>query len=94
MSGMRTRAVHGGREDFAALGVHAAPIDLPETISVTHVAGPDDFIVHVAVADATHLQRLLLDRYTTRKEVTQLHTNLVFEHHRRRTLAPTADVLS
>lgn len=69
-------------------------LDLPETITVTHVAGPDDFIVHVAVADATHLQRMLLDRFTTRKEVAQLHTNLVFEHHRRRTLTPTADVLS
>ena len=69
-------------------------LDQPETIMATHVAGPDDFIVHVAVADATHLQRLLLDRYTTRKEVTQLHTNLVFEHHRRRTLTPTAEVLS
>jgi DNA-binding Lrp family transcriptional regulator len=69
-------------------------LELPETMTVTHVAGPDDFIVHVAVADATHLQRLLLDGFTTRKEVAQLHTNLVFEHHRRRTLTPTAEVLS
>ena len=34
MSGMRTRAVHGGRGDLAALGVHAAPIDLSTTYPV------------------------------------------------------------
>ena len=34
MTGMRTRAVHGGREDLAELGVHAPPIDLSTTYPV------------------------------------------------------------
>jgi cystathionine beta-lyase/cystathionine gamma-synthase len=40
MTGMRTRAVHGGREDLAGLGVHAPPIDLSTTYPVPdQVAG-------------------------------------------------------
>lgn len=68
-------------------------LELPETISVSHVAGPDDFLVHVAVADAAHLQRLVLDAFTSRREVAQLHTNLVFEHRRKDQIPPTPDVL-
>lgn len=64
-------------------------VDLAETISVSHVAGPDDFLVHVAVADAGHLQQLVLDAFTNRREVTQLHTNLVFEHRSKREIPPT-----
>lgn len=69
-------------------------LELPETISVSHVAGPDDFLVHVAVADAAHLQRLVLDSFTGRQEVAQLHTNLVFEHRHKRQIPPTPDVLA
>lgn len=69
-------------------------LELPETISVSHVAGPDDFLVHVAVADAAHLQRLVLDSFTGRREVAQLHTNLVFEHRRKRQIPPTTDMLA
>lgn len=69
-------------------------LDLPETLSAAHLAGPDDFVVQVAVADAAHLQRLLLDAFTTRKEVAQVHTNLVFEHRRNHVIAPTAEVLA
>lgn len=34
MSGFRTRAVHGGRQDLGQLGVHAPPIDLSTTYPV------------------------------------------------------------
>lgn len=68
-------------------------LGLPETVSVSHVAGPEDFLVHVAVADAAHLQRLLLDSYTTRREVAEVHTNLLFEHRRKADVPPTADAL-
>ncbi|SFQ51831.1 DNA-binding transcriptional regulator, Lrp family [Amycolatopsis arida] len=72
----------------------AAVLRLPETISVSHVAGPEDFLVHVAVADAAHLQRLVLDAFTSRPEVAQLHTNLLFEHVRKEEVPPTPDVLA
>ncbi|WP_034270696.1 Lrp/AsnC family transcriptional regulator [Haloechinothrix halophila] len=63
-------------------------LELPETLSVSHVAGPDDFLVHVAVTDAEHLQRLVLDSFTGRREVAQLHTNLLFEHRRKGQIPP------
>ncbi|MBP2478149.1 DNA-binding Lrp family transcriptional regulator [Crossiella equi] len=66
---------------------------LPETIALSHVAGPDDFLVHVAVADTAHLQRLVLDSFTTRKEVAQLQTHLMFEHVRKNAVPPTSAVL-
>lgn len=67
---------------------------LPETLSISHVAGPDDFLVHVAVADAAHLQRLLLDNFTSRREVAHLHTNLVFQHRDKDAVPPTPDALA
>ncbi|RZS34361.1 AsnC family transcriptional regulator [Herbihabitans rhizosphaerae] len=69
-------------------------LSLPETIAASNVAGPDDFLVHVAVTDAAHLQQLLLDGFTTRKEVAELHTNLLFDHRRKHEVPPTAEVIS
>lgn len=53
---------------------------LPEVCSVYHVAGGDDFLVHVAVQDADHLRDLALDAFTTRPEVDHIETRLIFEH--------------
>jgi len=55
-------------------------VSLPEVVSVYHVAGEEDFVVHVAVRDAEHLKNLTLDGFTTRAEVARLHTALVYEH--------------
>ncbi|GHJ48592.1 AsnC family transcriptional regulator [Catellatospora sp. TT07R-123] len=55
-------------------------LDLPETLALSHIAGPDDFLVHVAVRDAAHLQRLILDGFTSRREVAHLQTQLIFDH--------------
>jgi len=55
-------------------------VSLPEVVSVYHVAGQEDFVVHVAVRDAEHLRNLTLDAFTTRAEVARLHTALVYEH--------------
>lgn len=55
---------------------------LPETVAVYHLAGADDFLVHVAVRDADHLRDLALDAFTRRSEVAHLETSLVFEHAR------------
>lgn len=53
---------------------------LPEVVGVYHVAGVEDFVVHVAVRDANHLRNLTLDAFTTREEVARLNTALVYEH--------------
>jgi DNA-binding Lrp family transcriptional regulator len=75
----------------AAVGLFTQHVlSLPETLSLSHVAGPEDFLVHVAVADTAHLQRLVLDGFTTRHEVAELHTNLLFSHVRKHTV-PVAE---
>lgn len=63
-------------------------LELPETVALSHIAGPDDFLVHVAVRDAAHLQRLLLDGFTSRREVAHLETQLIFSHIRRWDIGP------
>lgn len=53
-------------------------LSLPETLSVHHVAGADDFIVHVACGSTEDLQRLVLEEFTSRPEVARLQTHLIF----------------
>ncbi|MDI3404600.1 Lrp/AsnC family transcriptional regulator [Streptomyces cavernicola] len=52
---------------------------LPESLAVFHLAGPDDYLVHVAVADTADLQRLVLDEFTSRREVARVETRLIFQ---------------
>jgi DNA-binding Lrp family transcriptional regulator len=55
-------------------------LTLPEVLQIYHVAGADDFLVHVAVRDTQHLRDLALDSFTTRTEVDRIETRLIFEH--------------
>ncbi|MFF5211713.1 Lrp/AsnC family transcriptional regulator [Streptosporangium sp. NPDC000396] len=59
--------------------LRAFVLALPETIALFHVAGPQDFLVHVAVPDADHLHRLVLERILTRPEIVHLETTLIFK---------------
>lgn len=52
---------------------------LPEARALFHLTGPDDFLVHVAVAGAADLQRLVLDEFTARSEVVRVETRLIFQ---------------
>lgn len=65
------------RAKVKAFWKHA--LALPEVLAVFHVAGLHDFQVHVAVRDAHHLRDLALDAFTTRPEVAQIQTSLIFE---------------
>ncbi len=58
----------------------------PEVLTVYHVAGADDFLLHVVARDANHLRDLAMDAFTTRPEVAHLETNLIFECRRNREL--------
>ncbi|KIH99090.1 AsnC family transcriptional regulator [Streptomonospora alba] len=62
----------------------------PETRGLWHLTGADDFMVHVATEDAHALQRLVLDAFTAREEVTRVRTNLIFQHWAGRPLLPPA----
>ncbi|MFD5112029.1 Lrp/AsnC family transcriptional regulator [Streptomyces sp. NPDC058220] len=52
---------------------------LPESRALFHLTGPDDYLVHVAVADTSDLQRLVLDEFTSRPEVARVETRLIFQ---------------
>jgi DNA-binding Lrp family transcriptional regulator len=66
------------RDDIDAFVEFA--LGLPETVAVTHVAGPTDILVHVAVADSDRLRDLVMDSFTTRPEVARFETSLVYSH--------------
>ena len=55
---------------------------LPEVVAAYHMAGGNDFLVHVRTRDADHLRDFAIDAFTTRPEVGHLETALVFEHLR------------
>lgn len=52
---------------------------VPGVIQVFHVAGVDDFHLHVAVEDAEALRDLVLKHVTTCRVVRQTETQLIFE---------------
>jgi DNA-binding Lrp family transcriptional regulator len=51
----------------------------PGVLQVFHIAGADDFIVHVAVGDATALRDIVLEHITVHDVVRATETQLVFE---------------
>jgi DNA-binding Lrp family transcriptional regulator len=57
-------------------------LGLEETREVYHLAGEDDFQLHVLVRDSDHLRGFVLDQLTGRPEVAHVQTSLVFEYNR------------
>jgi DNA-binding Lrp family transcriptional regulator len=52
----------------------------PGVLQAFHVAGADDFHLHVAVADAEALRDLVLQHVTVHRVVRGTETHLIFEH--------------
>jgi DNA-binding Lrp family transcriptional regulator len=63
-------------------------LELPEVLQVFHVSGSHDFLLHVAVPSTDRLRDFLLDSVTTRKEVSQVETHLVFDQASKQVLEP------
>jgi DNA-binding Lrp family transcriptional regulator len=61
-------------------------LSLAEVVALYHVAGENDFLIHVAARNTRHLREIILDAFTTRSEVAHLETALVFGHRRRPSL--------
>jgi DNA-binding Lrp family transcriptional regulator len=61
---------------------HAYLLTLREVLSFYHVAGANDYLVHVAVRDSDHLRDFALDAFTTRSEVAHIETSLIFNFYR------------
>ena len=55
---------------------------LAEVRGAFHVAGANDYLVHVAVRDAEHLREFALAAFATRPEVAHMETSLIFSHQR------------
>jgi len=68
------------RSAIAAFERHIAT--LAEVRGAFHVAGANDYLVHVAVRDAEHLREFALSAFATRPEVAHMETSLIFSHKR------------
>ncbi|WP_027344594.1 Lrp/AsnC family transcriptional regulator [Hamadaea tsunoensis] len=55
---------------------------LPGVLSVYHVTGSTDYLLHVAVGDPAGLRDVVLDRIVALPEVAHAETSLIFEHVR------------
>ncbi|PIV32572.1 MAG: ArsR family transcriptional regulator [Lysobacterales bacterium CG02_land_8_20_14_3_00_62_12] len=72
---------------------HDHLLTLPEVLSFYHLAGADDFFVHVGVRDSNQLRDFALSAFTERPEVAHIETHLIFEF-RRNPVLPAALVAS
>lgn len=66
---------------------HAHLRSLPEVLAFYHVAGAEDFLVHVGVRDSQHMRDFTLVAFTERPEVAHIQTHLIFEFQRNTELA-------
>lgn len=55
---------------------------LSEVLNFYHVAGVNDYLVHVAVKNTDHLRDFVLDAVTTRPEVARLETHVIYSSRR------------
>ena len=51
----------------------------PETVSVSTVTGADDFVLGVAVPDVLRLRDFILEHVTSRKDVVDARSSIVYE---------------
>ena len=58
---------------------HAALTKIPGVLMAFHVAGADDYLLHVAADSPTALRDLVLEHLTVHPAVRQAETHLVFE---------------
>jgi DNA-binding Lrp family transcriptional regulator len=72
-------------------GFQAYAAALPEVVHIFHLTGAEDFLIHVACRDVHHLRQFSLDAFTTREEVAQIHTSLIYEQIRQHRLPDYLD---
>lgn len=80
-----------GKGEQAFLGIQIRPhardtandfvqkaLALPETLALYNVSGSEDYLLHVAVANSTELQTLIIDRLLALPQVAHCRTQLIF----------------
>lgn len=55
-------------------------IKATEVISVYHLGGENDFMLHVSVPDALHLRDFVFDKVTARPSVNHVETALIYDY--------------
>lgn len=75
----------------AVKAFHDAVLAADETLGVATVAGTDDFIVEVAVADVVHLRDFLFQHISNQPNVTDTHTSLVYDYQRKPVIEPIVE---
>lgn len=55
---------------------------LEEVIAVYHVAGRNDLLLHIAVRDVEHMRTVVMEKLSSRPEVSQIESALIYEHER------------
>ena len=78
------------KPDVDAFRNHA--LSLPEVVQLYHVAGQIDFLIHIWTRDSDHLRELAMTAFTSRKEVSHIETELIFEHIRSADVPSFTDV--
>ena len=58
----------------------ARMLEREEVIGVYHVAGANDFLVHVAAQDSEHLRHLAMEAFTESPDVAHIETGLIFDY--------------
>ncbi|MDF2180280.1 Lrp/AsnC family transcriptional regulator [Aliiglaciecola sp. CAU 1673] len=61
-------------------------LEIPEVINLFHMGGENDFYIHVLVSDTNHLRKFVFRALTSREEVANVETAVVFEHHKSKVL--------
>lgn len=74
------RMQHQSRDKLETL--RSALLAREEVLALYEVAGRMDLHVHVAVRDSTHLRYLTLDALSSRPEVRQIETAVIFSYTR------------
>ncbi len=57
-------------------------LSLPEVREVYHVAGANDFMLHIVVKDSDHLRMLVMKDISSRDDIAHVETALIFEYSR------------
>ncbi len=78
---IHVRLARHSRDHVEGLQAHLR--EVPEVIGFYHLTGEFDFLVHVAVRDSDHLRNLALDAFTSRKEIAQIQTSLIYSKLRK-----------
>jgi DNA-binding Lrp family transcriptional regulator len=84
------RLARHARADVEAFERHLETVT--EVVTIFHVAGANDYLVHVAVRDSAHLRELALSAFTERPEVDHIETQLIFAHRRNHELPVYLDL--